>query len=178
VAAATVAITTAASAQLPAKKTLPNGLTVLVRENHAAPVVAVRVYVRTGSITEGQYLGSGISHLFEHALSEGTKSRTKEQINDEVQGIGGQSNAYTTFDVTAYHITTASSYFGRALNSLSDMMQNATFPEAEVKTQIGVIHNEMNLMKMTRPSTLQAVLSDGVYNASGAFSNHWLSRAV
>jgi zinc protease len=62
-----------------------------------------------------------------------------------VQGIGGQSNAYTTFDVTAYHITTASSYFGRALNSLADMMQNATFPEAEVKTQIGVIHNEMNL---------------------------------
>jgi zinc protease len=71
--AATVAFSTTASAQLPVKKTLPNGLTVLVRENHAAPVVAVRVYVRTGSITEGQYLGSGISHLFEHALSEGTK---------------------------------------------------------------------------------------------------------
>lgn len=144
-AAATASLASAASAQLPVKKTLPNGLTVLVRENHAAPVVAVRVYVKTGSITEGQYLGSGISHLFEHALSEGTRSRTKEQINDEVQGIGGQSNAYTTFDVTAYHITTASSYFGRALNSLSDMMQNATFPEAEVKTQIGIIHNEMNL---------------------------------
>jgi zinc protease len=145
VAAATACMVSTASAQLPVKKTLPNGLTVLVRENHAAPVVAVRVYVKTGSITEGQYLGSGISHLFEHALSEGTKGRTKEQINDEVQGIGGQSNAYTTFDVTAYHITTASSYFGRALNSLADMMQNATFPEAEVKTQIGVIHNEMNL---------------------------------
>ena len=141
--AKTVAKTAAAISVV--KKTLSNGLTVLVQENHAAPVVAVRMYVRTGSIYEGQYLGAGISHLFEHALSEGTSTRTKEQVNQDVQGIGGQSNAYTSFDVTAYHITTAAPYFARAVDSLSDMMQNATFPDAEVKTQIGVIHNEMNL---------------------------------
>jgi zinc protease len=134
-----------ASAQTPLKKTLPNGLKVLVLENHAAPVVAVRVYVKTGSIYEGQYSGAGISHLFEHVLGEGSTTRTKEQANQEVQSIGGQSNAYTSKDVTAYHITTASSYFERALNSLADMMMNATFPEAEVKTQQGIIHNEMNL---------------------------------
>ena len=116
-----------------------------MQENRAAPVVAVRMYVRTGSIYEGEYLGAGISHLFEHALSEGTSTRTKEQVNEDVQGIGGQSNAYTSFDVTAYHITTAAPYFARAVDSLSDMMQNATFPDAEVKTQIGVIHNEMNM---------------------------------
>src|SRR4028119_1582146 len=140
-----LSFTAAASAQMPLKKTLPNGLTILVLESRAAPVVAVRVYVKTGSIYEGQYLGSGISHLFEHALSEGTETRTKAQINEEMQGVGGQSNAYTSYDVTAYHITTASSFFERALNTLADEMQNATFPEAEVKTQIGVIHNEMNL---------------------------------
>jgi zinc protease len=140
----TVAKTTIAQPR-PVKLTLPNGLTALVLENRAAPVVAVRVYVKTGSIYEGEYLGAGISHLFEHTLSEGTTTRTKEQINQEVQAIGGQSNAYTTTDLTAYHITTASSFFGRALNSLADMMQNATFPDAEVKKQIGIIHNEMNL---------------------------------
>jgi len=129
----------------PIKRVLPNGLTVLVLENHAAPVVAVRMYVRTGSIYEGKYLGAGISHLFEHNLSEGTTTRNKQQINQDVQGIGGYSNAYTSYDVTAYHITTASSFFGKALSSLSDMMQHATFPEVEVKTQQGVIHNEMNL---------------------------------
>ncbi|MBV9863776.1 MAG: insulinase family protein [Abitibacteriaceae bacterium] len=136
---------TAGRLPLPVKKTLPNGLTVLVQENHAAPVVAVRMYVKTGSVYEGQYLGAGISHLFEHTLSEGTQTRTKAQISDEEQAIGGQSNAYTSYDVTAYHITTASSYFDRALNLLADEMQNAAFPEAEVKTQQGVIHNEMNL---------------------------------
>jgi zinc protease len=137
-----VAVQTA-HAQEPQKRTLPNGLTVLVQENHAAPVVAVRFYVKTGAIYEGKYAGSGISHLFEHTLQEGTKTRTKEQINEEAQSIGGQTNAYTTDEVTAYHITTASRYFERALNNLADSMMNATFPEAEVKTQQGIIHHEM-----------------------------------
>jgi len=134
-----------ASAQASQKKTLPNGLTILVQENHAAPVVAVRFYVQTGSIYEGQYLGAGISHLFEHVLQEGSKTRTKQQINDEAQAIGGQANAYTTNDVTAYHITTAAPYFNRALDNLADSLMNATFPEAEVKTQQGIIHHEMNM---------------------------------
>ncbi len=134
-----------AHAQAPLKKTLPNGLTVLVQENHAAPVASVRIYVKTGSIYEGEHLGAGISHLFEHTLFEGTKTRDKKAINDEIQAIGGQSNAYTSYDVTCYHITTAAPFWGRALDVLADMTQNATFPEAEVKTQQGVIHNEMNL---------------------------------
>ena len=116
-----------------------------MQENHSAPVVAVRFYVKTGSIYEGSHLGAGISHLFEHVLGDGTKTQTKEQLNDAVQAIGGQSNAYTTNDKTAYFITTASRYFDQALGVLSDEMQNATFPEAEVKTQQGIIHNEMNL---------------------------------
>ena len=139
------ALVSSVAAQTPLKKTLPNGLKVLVLENHAAPVVAVRVYVKTGSIYEGQYSGAGISHLFEHVLGEGSTTRTKEQANQDVQSIGGQSNAYTSKDVTAYHITTAAPYFARALDSLADMMMHATFPDAEVTTQQGVIHNEMNL---------------------------------
>ena len=134
-----------ASAQQVLKRTLPNGLTVLATPNHAAPVVAVRVYVRTGSIYEGKYLGAGLSHLFEHTLFEGTEKRDKAAINDELQAIGGQSNAYTSYDVTAYHVTTAKPYFARATGILADMMRNSTFPEAEVKVQQGVIHNEMNL---------------------------------
>ncbi len=134
-----------ARAQQTIKQTLPNGLTILATENHAAPVVAVRVYVRTGSIYEGKYLGAGISHLFEHTLFEGTKTRDKAALNDELQAIGGQSNAYTSTDVTAYHVTTAKPYFERATGVLADMMRNSTFPDAEVKVQQGVIHNEMNL---------------------------------
>src|SRR5690349_13933188 len=71
------------------RKTLSNGLTILVQENHASPVVAVRFYVRTGSLYEGKYVGAGISHLFEHVLWEGTTSMNKKQFNDAVQAIGG-----------------------------------------------------------------------------------------
>ena len=134
-----------ARAQTTLKQTLPNGLTVLATENHAAPVVAVRVYVRTGSIYEGKYLGAGLSHLFEHTLFEGTTTQDKTQLNDELQAIGGQSNAYTSYDVTAYHVTTAKPYFERATAVLADMMRNSNFPDKEVKVQQGVIHNEMNL---------------------------------
>ncbi|PQV65369.1 zinc protease [Abditibacterium utsteinense] len=134
-----------AHAQVVQKRTLPNGLTVLAQENHASPVVSVRIYVKTGSIYEDQFLGAGLSHLFEHTLFEGTKTRNKKALNDEIQAIGGQSNAYTSYDVTCYYITTASPYFGRALDVLADMTQNATFPENEIKVQQGVIHNEMNL---------------------------------
>jgi len=127
------------------KHTLPNGLSVLVREDHSAPVVAVRFYVRTGSIYEDKYLGAGLSHLFEHTLFEGTTDRTHGQIDDELQAIGGVSNAYTSYDVTCYHVTTATPYFGRALGVLSDMMRHANFPEDRVKSEQGVIHNEMNI---------------------------------
>ena len=129
----------------PQRKTLSNGLTILVQENHASPVVAVRFYVRTGSLYEGKYVGAGISHLFEHVLWEGTTSMDKKQFNDAVQAIGGQSNAYTTTDVTAYHITTSSHYFDKALGLLSDMLQHPALDPEGVKTEQGIIHHEMAL---------------------------------
>ena len=147
------------------KQTLPNGLTVLAQENHGAPVVAVRVYVRTGSIYEGKYLGAGLSHLFEHTLFEGTKTRDKKALNDELQAIGGQSNAYTSYDVTAYHVTTAAPYFERAAGILADMVRNATFPEAEVKVQQGVIHNEMNLGEDNPDRALSELFNETAFRA-------------
>ena len=161
--AAPLVLHAVARAQAPQKKTLDNGLTILVQENRAAPVAAVRFYVRTGSIYEGKYLGTGISHLFEHTLFEGTATRSKERIDQDVASIGGQTNAYTSKDVTCYHITTAAPFFERALSSLSDMMRNATFPEAEVKTQIGVIHNEMNLGEDDPERTLYQLFDETAF---------------
>ncbi len=143
--AATLGVSSARAATTTQKHILSNGLTVLVREDHSAPVVAVQFYVRTGSIYEDRFLGAGLSHLFEHTLFEGTTTRTGPQIDDELQAIGGVSNAYTSYDVTAYHVTTATPYFGRALGVLTDMMRRSNFPEERVKQEQGVIHNEMNI---------------------------------
>jgi zinc protease len=126
---------------------LDNGMIVIVKENHAAPVVSLHAYVRAGSIYEREYLGRGISHNLEHLMSNGTQKRTKEQINQIIEEIGNVSNAYTSRDHASYYITTASSYFDTALDVLSDYMQNASIPQAEVDSERGVILNEINMGK-------------------------------
>jgi len=127
----------------PVTATLENGLQVVVVENHAAPVVAVRFYVRAGSIYEGDKVGHGMSHYLEHTLGEGTAKRTKEQIDALVESIGNDSNAYTSTDQCCYYITTGAQYWETALDVLSDYVFNATFPEKEVETQKGIILREI-----------------------------------
>jgi zinc protease len=128
------------------KRVLPeNGLTVILQENHSAPVVNLRMYVKAGSILEGEYLGCGISHYCEHLLSDGTPTRTLEQIEAELSELGGGSNAYTTKDHTCYFIETSREHFDEALDILSDWGMNASFPEEAVEAQRGVITREINM---------------------------------
>ena len=67
------------------KAQLSNGLTVLVRENHAAPIATVRCFVRnTGSAYEGQWLGMGLSHILEHLVAGGTTTKRSEEEIQEI----------------------------------------------------------------------------------------------
>ena len=127
----------------PVEATLDNGLTVVVTENHAAPVVAIRFYVKTGSIYEDEFLGYGLSHYLEHTLSKGTPTRDQEEIDSTIEAIGNASNAYTSRDHCCYYITTATPYWETALDVLGDYVFNATFPEEEVDIQKGVILREI-----------------------------------
>ena len=71
------------------KWTLPNGLTLIVQEDHSSPVASVQFWVQTGSIHEGAHLGAGISHLLEHMLFKGTKTRGASEFAQRVQDAGG-----------------------------------------------------------------------------------------
>src|SRR2546426_4209950 len=84
--------------------TLPNGLTLIVREDRSAPVVSVQAWCKAGSIDEGKWLGAGLSHALEHMLFKGTTTRDAGRIDQEVQDAGGYMNAYTPFDRTVYWI--------------------------------------------------------------------------
>jgi zinc protease len=128
------------------RRVLPeNGLTVIVQENHSSPVVNLRCYVRAGSILEGQYLGGGISHFIEHVIGDETKTRTMEQMEKEVESIGGGYNAYTTKDHACYFFETSRENFDKALELLADQMMNSTMPQDAVDTQQGVITREINM---------------------------------
>ncbi len=81
--------------------TLPNGLRVLVLENHKAPVATFNVFYRVGSRNE-QFSRTGISHLVEHLMFRGTKTLKPEEFSNIIQENGGEDNAFTTSDFTDY----------------------------------------------------------------------------
>ena len=142
---AALVLTGAAQASETFKDVLPNGMTVIIRENHSSPVVNLRFYVKSGSLYEGKWLGCGISHFCEHLQSDGTTNRTLEQFEKEVEAIGGGYNAYTTKDHICFFVETSSEHFDKALELLADMAMNWTYPEEAVEAQHGVITREINM---------------------------------
>ncbi len=122
--------------------TLPNGLVVIVQEDHSAPVASVQAWVETGSIHEDRHLGAGISHILEHMLFKGTESRSTSAFAQTIQDAGGYINAYTSFDRTVYWIDIPSKGLGTALDLLADAMQHSTLPADEYVKEQEVIRRE------------------------------------
>src|SRR6516165_7726590 len=124
---------------------LDNGLVIIVREDHSAPVVSAQAWCMAGSIHEGKWLGAGMSHVLEHMLFKGTTSRPGSRIDQEVQEAGGYMNAYTSFDRTVYHIDVPNTGARAALDILCDIMQHATLPAEELAKEMDVIRREMDM---------------------------------
>jgi zinc protease len=125
--------------------TLDNGLTIIVREDHNAPVVSAQAWAMAGSIHEGRWLGAGLSHVLEHMLFKGTTTRPGSRIDQEVQEAGGYMNAYTSFDRTVYHIDVPNTGAVKAIDILCDIMQHATLPPDELAKEMDVIRREMDM---------------------------------
>jgi zinc protease len=121
---------------------LPNGLTLIVEEDHSAPVASVQAWVQTGSIHEGRWLGGGISHLLEHMLFKGTKRRGASEFAQAVQDQGGYINAYTSFDRTVYWIDIPARGVNVAIELLADAIQHSTLPADELVKEREVIRRE------------------------------------
>ncbi len=123
---------------------LSNGLMVIAKEHRTAPVVSVRMYVKTGSLYEDAYLGAGLSHLFEHLLHGGTtKTRGEAQSKRILEALGGNSNAATGMWYTTYYINTDRENMPKAVDLLADWITNAAFPDSEFKREWGVVQREL-----------------------------------
>ena len=124
--------------------TLDNGLQAIVKENHRVPLVIVQVFVKTGSIHEGKYLGTGISHILEHIVYRGpTIHRTEEVVNDTLEFIGNSANAYTAKDHTSYYIIASKIHFDVALELMADCVMNSSINEHRFQRELGVIQREI-----------------------------------
>ncbi|KPL09879.1 hypothetical protein AMJ71_05235 [candidate division TA06 bacterium SM1_40] len=121
---------------------LDNGLTAIVKEAHAAPVVAILSGAKVGSaVTEPESL-IGISHFVEHMYFKGTESRGVGQIAQEVHGLGGYLNGFTYPGGTNYIIILPSRHFDLGLEIQADAMMHATIPEEAVDHEREVVLHE------------------------------------
>src|SRR5436853_5013564 len=124
------------------KWVLPDGLTLIVQEDHSAPVASVQAWCGTGSIYEDEKLGAGLSHILEHMLFKGTKTQSSNAIAQKIQDVGGYINAYTSFDRTVFWIDVPKDGVQTALAVLSDAMMNSTLPPEEYAKEQEVIRRE------------------------------------
>jgi zinc protease len=145
--------------------TLPNGLTVLLKADHAAPVASVQVWVKTGSIHEGGHLGAGLSHYLEHMLFKGTTRRAGREISAAVQAHGGYINAYTTFDRTVYYIDVPSTHASVAIDLLADATLHSTLPAGEVAKEKEVILREIDMCLDDPDQRLSQALFETAFRA-------------
>ncbi len=139
------------------KWVLPDGLTVIVQEDHSAPVASVQAWCATGSIDEDERIGAGLSHILEHMLFKGTKTRTTNAIAQKIQDVGGYINAYTSFDRTVFWIDVPKDGVAAALDVLSDAMMNSTLPPEEYLKEQEVIRREF-AMNLDDPDRMTGLL--------------------
>ena len=126
------------------KTKLPNGLTVILEEDHSAPVAAFQMWVRVGGADETDS-EAGIAHVFEHMLFKGTEKRGVGEIAREIEGGGGYINAYTSYDNTVYHLAVASRNFSVGLDVMSDAIQNSAFDPEELRKELEVVIEEIRM---------------------------------
>lgn len=139
------------------RTTLPNGLEVILVEDHSAPVVALNVWVRVGSGDERDEQW-GMAHVHEHMLFKGTERRGVGEIARTVEGAGGNINAFTSHDMTVYHITMASRDLPVGIDVLADAMQGSTFDAEELAKEEEVVIEEIRRSDDSPDNLLSQVL--------------------
>lgn len=136
---------------------------VLIQEDHDCELVSFEIIVKTGSIYEGGWQGSGIAHLTEHMLFKGTSQRPVGRIEEEIRSLGGTINGYTSFESTGFTLTVPSQHFEQALAILNDMLRNPAFDKEELKKEKEVILNEIRMNEDDPHRYLQRIFWSNAY---------------
>ncbi len=147
-----------------AKKTLPNGLTIIEVPSHDAESVVVDFFVKTGSRSE-TLKENGISHFLEHFLFKGSKKYPSAMaISTLIDSIGGEMNANTGKEHTQFYIKSASQHLPLIFEVLTDMIQNPLFDPAELEREKGVIVEEINMYKDMPMAEIENVLEGTMWH--------------
>jgi zinc protease len=120
---------------------LPNGLKVLIQEDHGIPNVAMYLFFKIGARNERPGT-TGVSHFFEHMMFNGAKKYGPRQFDNEMEKAGGNNNAYTTPDLTVYTDWFPSTALELMFDMEADRMQNLAFDPKIIESERGVVYSE------------------------------------
>jgi predicted Zn-dependent peptidase len=123
--------------------TLDNGMVVVLKENRSTPLVSGVICVKAGSKFEDAS-NNGFTHFLEHLLFNGTKTKSRLELNEGFKDHGGYINAFTQKDLTAYLFVIPSEFTEYALEAQSDQLFNSTLPDSEFPKERKIVAEEIN----------------------------------
>lgn len=144
------------------KHTSENGLRVVLENIPSVRSVTIGVWILTGSRNEIQ-TNNGISHLIEHMMFKGTKTRSAKDIAEAFDSIGGQVNAFTSKEYTCYFARVMDTHKEHALEVLSDMFFNSTFDETELEKEKKVVSEEIKMYEDAPDDIVHDLLAKAAY---------------
>jgi predicted Zn-dependent peptidase len=147
----------------PLKKVLPNGLRTILVPLQDTSTVMVMILAETGSEYEDKKI-NGISHFLEHMCFKGTQKRPNSKIiNEELDGLGAASNAFTGGNYTGFYAKASADKGEKLLDIVSDIYLNSTFPVEEIEKEKGVVIEEINMYEDRPQSKVWDVLGEAVF---------------
>lgn len=124
--------------------TLSNGLRVICVENVNTELVHVGITLRVGTRDETMH-NNGVAHFIEHAVFKGTSKRKSHQILQSIENVGGELNAFTTREKTCYYASCLSKYAEKAIDVITDLTFNSSFPPKDLDKERKVILEEIDM---------------------------------
>ena len=140
-------------------KRLKNGIRIVTKSVPDLYSVSMGIYVGTGSARE-EDRNNGISHLIEHMMFKGTKTRSAFAIADEMDGIGAKTNAFTTKEMTCYYAKSTADHTEKCFEILSDLFCHSVFPEEELEREKKVVLEEISMIEDTPEDLASDILSE------------------
>jgi predicted Zn-dependent peptidase len=153
------------------KEVLANGLTVLTETMSDVRSVAVGIWLKRGSRHEASQ-DSGLSHFIEHMVFKGTERRSQVQIAQELDAIGGQSDAFTTKEYASFHAKVLDEHLPVVMDLLSDIVLNPSFDPEELERERNVILEEIKMVEDTYDDLAHEMFTESFW------PDHPLGRSI
>ncbi|MBQ9832817.1 MAG: insulinase family protein [Clostridia bacterium] len=144
---------------------LKNGIRVAAQQLKEFRSVSIGVWIKAGSVYESEK-EYGISHFIEHMLFKGTSRRSAADIASQMDGVGGNLNAFTAKECTCYYAKVTDKQLPLAVDILADMVKNSVFDEAEMEKEKGVVCDEILMVEDSPEELVHDLLCAEVYNGT------------